>query len=174
MRIASGATRRVILVGPVAIKFARITNPFHALSRLLHFASRGEVGVQLTRYHPSLGLAVVKYLFAGITANLSEARVWREHHDRRLVPTQLSIFGILNVQDRGVPVGEAELKLRNPFCREILEMTAEARFDFERAVNFCSIGNEVLLADYGNREARELFPPPTSVRTFGVTTTLAS
>jgi len=149
MRFAYGATRWVILTNRYAIKIARLRpiRPFIRLSQLL---KTGRVIETLEKHDANLMKAVLKYLGAGLRANRTEYRLYKKygvHND--LAPTLFSICWIINVQLRGEPCGENEVRQHSLW--QILGGASfvEAAADLRQPKQFCMIRTQVCLADYG-------------------------
>ena len=76
MRFAYGATRWVILTERYAIKIARF-RPIRPLVRLLQLLRKGTVRQELNKYDPNPVRGGLKYLIAGVIANLTEYRLYK-------------------------------------------------------------------------------------------------
>ena len=151
MRFAYGATRWVILTERYAIKIARF-RPIRPLVRLLQLLRKGTVRQELNKYDPNPVRGGLKYLIAGVIANLTEYRLYSQYYESGLLaPTLFTIGGLVNVQLRGEP---AEIKdVRQHYLWKVLRGTALADTLLPR--QFCLISSTVLLADSGERKLED-------------------
>jgi hypothetical protein len=150
MRFAYGWTRFVILVGPVAIKIVRL-RPLLCIFRLFQRTFQGSLKVRLKKFHANPILGALRYFFEGMSANLSERRVWRETQDRRIAPTYLSIFGIVNIQERGEPIAIEDLE-RAPFRELRQSENIHIQDTANRANQFALFADGIRLVDYGSHD----------------------
>lgn len=148
MAFAYGTTRFVICVGPFAIKVARVKF-LYWLGRFFHWRKNGGVLVKLASTSTTKRASALRHLFAGVTANLEEWRLSRQH--ARCIPIAPTILtlGFVNIQVRGLPLVEDELALC-PF-REIAR-GEPPDIDLNKIENFGRIGREIYLIDYGFEE----------------------
>lgn len=145
MKFAYGVTRLVLLVGNSAIKFARI--PWiKIINRGIFWTGQGKLLERPRQVYGSLHIGILKYLLAGIIANVDEYHFGREFPDLPLAPTMFTLFGLVNIQVRGEPVSASELK-DCPF-QDIAK--AEPELDLKETKNFCRIKGRIVLADYGS------------------------
>jgi len=149
MQFAYGCTRWVFLTKNYAVKIARF-RPIQPFVRFLHFFKKGEVMEKLERHDSNLIKAVLRYFGAGILANRNERRLYKKYGGELLAPTLFTIFWLGNVQRRGEPSGEKEMRCHRLWY--ILEKKGVDPF-FKRILHprqFCVIGGIILLADYGD------------------------
>lgn len=158
LRFSWGATRFVVLVGTVAIKFAR-PRPFRALRRLIKYQVSGRVREKLLTYAEEPFLAGISYILSGVLANWNENRLWRESPSRFLMPTLFSCL-LFNIQRRGERVSQEELDANHPLRSVLGGKSSKCGSDMMKAANFCRYEGRVCLADYGSREAFALFSRP--------------
>ena len=152
MRCSWGGTRFVVLIGPLAIKFARI-RPFRAICQLVrHSTRKGEVARRLRKWSKSPMMGVIRYLSMGIISNHQESCLWRECRRDYMVPTIFSLAGLINVQWRGSRLSQEELDREHPFAHELVGLDAETIHDLIKVENFCRLRGKVCLADYGSDE----------------------
>ena len=148
MRLTYGCTRWVILTNRYAIKIARF-RPFRPFIRLVTLLRSGGVERNLKKHDENLVKAVLKYLGAGIVANRMEYRLYKKYGDELLVPTLLTIGWLINIQKRGEPSSEEDMRHHRlwPLLQGMETPLAE---DILQPKQFCMIGTKVCLADYGN------------------------
>jgi hypothetical protein len=152
MKICSGTTRFVILVGPYAIKIARI-RIFHFAMRLIMHGRNGQVRERMeVNQDTSIMKAIVRRLLLGVQANLAEQQIYKERPQKHLMPTLFTICGLVNVQCRGIPVEEGELQAQNPF-QHFVHIDAIGQ-DLTKAANFSKLRGQIYLHDYGQPELR--------------------
>lgn len=150
----AGKTRIVLIFKRRVIKFARIRF-LRVPGHLVRLLISPEFRVRFyERYGATFCAALWKDLFLGFYANRSEASV--DWHDRRVAPTLASFFfGFINIQQRGRPVTEEELKNACPFDRE--KFSGQVRIEAYDPHQYCKItGRGVVLADYGEPAVREM------------------
>lgn len=143
MKFGKGMSRYVVCVGPWAIKFARV-RILHWIVRILRKVLVADLAFyreQVTR--PEKSVARIQHLFSGVVANLEEYRFNRRHPELPLAKTLLTLFGLVNIQRRGVPVTEAEL-VDCPF-REI----AHLEDDLSKTEHYGRVDDQIVLLDYG-------------------------
>lgn len=146
MRFAYGATRWVILTPRYAIKFARV-RPLRPILQLVRHFVKGEVKQRLQQFDANPIKGGMKYLAAGIRANLTERRIYRDHQSDILAPTLWTFFGLVNLQVRGEQVSTQEHQahyLTNAFKEAPIDNN-----DLVHPRQFCKINGSVVLADYG-------------------------
>jgi hypothetical protein len=148
LRIKRGSTRWVILIGSKAIKIARL-NPTRLIRRLFECWRSRELTRKALRYGSNPVHGGLRYLLAGITANLQEARVWKEHPFYPLAPTTHSWLGLVNIQVRGQEITKDELHVEHPFVHRLRDAAPDDRADLMLADNFCRVNGRVRLVDYG-------------------------
>jgi len=170
LQFSWGTTRFVILVGTVAIKFARL-RPFRALYRLAKHQMNGEVRVKLVKFDGRPFIGGIKYIFAGIIANRNEYRLWHTSPRYFLMPTLYSFGGgLVNVQELGKSISQEELDVSHPFQEILAGMPPEFVYDMTRSANFCRYKNRTCLVDYGSEETFILFLRPQSRDAYRLTT----
>lgn len=141
MRFEYGHTRFVFLVGPYAIKVARI-RPLRPFIRLFQVFKTGNVEEELKKYDKKATRGGIKYLLAGVVANRTEYRLYKKFQSEHLAPTlYMFLWGAVNVQMRGSRLrGTKKLAVKqHPLWVEGNRSLKE----------FCLIGDKVCLADYG-------------------------
>jgi hypothetical protein len=147
MKVRIGCTRIVVLVGDRAIKIARIRvlRPFLRIPFLVCSGSRRRRYME--KYGPGILAAVARDILAGLTSNRNESSYYGSADDRRPAPVKRTLlFGAVIVQARG---GEASAEeVRASRCADIAAHDPESR----SAKQYCRIGDEVFLVDYGSRE----------------------
>lgn len=161
MYFSYGSTRFVILIGGIVIKIARL-RPIWPFYRFIHYKRRKVVRSRLRRHHDDLRLAVIRYFLSGIIANLNEYRFWTEQPCFPLAPTIFTFLGLINIQTRGEIVTPEEIKM-SPFGQ--IQAAYPDFIDLHKTSNYCKIGGEICLADYGDANIQtilttysEMFP----------------
>ena len=144
-----GATRFVVLVGKVALKFPRV-RPLHSLLRLFCHMRNKEVSKKLQSHGQTPIVGGLRYVFGGIVANWNEHRVWKNFAYDILAPTWFSLFGLVNVQRRGTEVDQQELDLRNPFLPYLDRIDSDLERDITNSRNFCRLNRRIIIHDYGS------------------------
>lgn len=154
MQIRSGKTRIVLLLGDSAIKIGMI-RPIRLFFRALAFPfmSEGNHNRFYSRYGSPFFCGAWNYFIAGLHANRGEFEYYQKHGDTRVVPTlRQYLGGWIIIQKRGNDVSAQELMMENPFKG----LPIDANFlEQNQHWQFCRVGNQLLLADYGRRETRE-------------------
>ncbi|MCA9366490.1 hypothetical protein KC722_02820 [Candidatus Kaiserbacteria bacterium] len=149
MKFLYGATRWVILVGPVALKIARF-RPYRLVARLFVHARNGEVRMRLDKFDSRSKLvAVCRYIGAGVSANRAEYHLYREDERLRLIPVKsIWFWGLVLVQSRGdaIPHDCAEEATSHPMWSAMLEEAGSANKALKQ---FCLFNGRPHLADYG-------------------------
>ncbi len=141
MRFDYGTTRFVFCIGPWAIKIAKVKVGY-SIRHFLHPENPREQQRLLKIYNRFSG---VKFLPAGLLANLEEARLYRKHSSLPLTPTYFSFLGLFNIQKRANMLGQDDLSIC-PF-RNIAHLDP----DLMKIENFGKINGVVCLLDYGRR-----------------------
>lgn len=122
-----GDTRWVVMIGGIVVKITRIVEYID-----------GE-----------------RHLSGGVNANLREYRMYKEFADRApLAPTYWTLFGLVNIQQRGLPVTQNELEESGVFAGLTDEYVEQ--HDSRQAANFCRINGKVVWCDYGRAVLRQL------------------
>lgn len=151
--INAGRTRIVILLGPFAIKIAKI-GLRHMVERSYRIVRSRQVRQKMAAWKREHGQSVFgvvsQALFLGIWANRAEYRLWVHHPHEDLAPTLFTLFYLVNVQMRGTPV-ETVRGSDVPWLRQI-PLRTNVREDLDRAEQYCAIGDRICLADYGYQE----------------------
>lgn len=158
LQFSWGATRFVVLVGPLAIKFARFRVLWMA-KRLFHHMKTGEVKVKF-RHQVENPVLATSNIFAGVIANRIECELWRMSPRSSMVPTLFSFGGLVNVQWCGQTITEDELAASHPFREHLADMTPRLKHDMRKVTNFCHYEGRVCLADYGDEELLVFFSDP--------------
>lgn len=160
LQFSWGTTRFVVLVGPIAIKIARI-RPLRMVQRFIKHQINGEVKAKMCHFSENPFIAAVKYVFAGPFVNWSEYRLYQSSLEPFFVPTNWSFGGMVNIQRRGTAVTQEELDAHHPFGKMALEEMPEVmRKDMTRADNFCWYDGHLCLIDYGGKEVFTYFWRP--------------
>ena len=156
MNFRLGATRFVVLVGNVAIKFPRL-RPLRPFVRLLEILRKKEgVRDNLEKYDKSIVIATLQYLFSGVVTNYWEHRFYKENSNISiLVPTYYSFFGLLNVQKRGKPIDDSSRSKWETVQAKLADKGLLPHDLFEEK-NCCTIDGKIQLFDYGDAWARKL------------------
>jgi hypothetical protein len=155
MHFAYGATRWVIVLDRVVIKFARI-RPFRMVQRYFYWRKRGGTKEPLKTFHKNRFIAAVRYMLFGIIANLAEARISRDFPEFPLAKTLFSI-GFVNVQVRAddVPKSFDVDDMPEPL-KSLAHRYAEAN-DWWVRKHWGIIDNKVCMLDYGNPAFEKIF-----------------
>ena len=146
-----GETRVVILIGPYALKVARLGLGY-ALHRTVEILRSGQAPEKIVEWRRDRNLSVLgvlcETLSIGIVSNMKEYHRSRNHSDFSLMPTLWTFFYLVNVQRRGNPVAD-ETKLNHPLLR-LLPRTEHLRSDIDRPEQYCWHGRQLLLVDYAH------------------------
>lgn len=147
MEIRQGATRVVILTGDNAIKIAKIRF-LHFLGRVMALIFSRNERKGLVERHGKAPLRGIKNgIFPGRAANLNEYRYYMASKDPRVMPVlKKMLWGLVVIQQKGIPVSPAELAGNYPF------QTAEKdTCDLARAEQFCRRTGDlkIVLVDFG-------------------------
>src|SRR3989344_511265 len=114
-----GGSRIVIMIGPLAFKFARVRE---------YWRSR-------------------MWYFSGVWGNNHERRRYKKYGQKLpLAPTYIT-FGLVNVQHRGTPVTQEELENEQPWG--VLDSKESRFYDLGRASSYCRIAGKIVQCDYG-------------------------
>ncbi|MBX4206530.1 hypothetical protein KW784_01965 [Candidatus Parcubacteria bacterium] len=148
LRFSFGATRFVVLIGPFAVKIARIRIVWALVRIYVHLRNR-EIGKKAVREVSNPRTALGK--ICGIPSNHRESILWETTMSPRLVPTLWSC-GLINIQSRGERVSQEELDREHPFPGLIAGLPEEEVADLLIAHNFCRFRGEVRLHDYGQEK----------------------
>ena len=156
-----GATRVVILVGNHAIKVGRIKF-LHFLGRVMALIFSCSERKGLIERHGQAPLRGIKNgIFPGLEANLNEYRYYMESKDPRVMPVlKKMLWGLVIIQQRGVPVSPAELAANHPF-----QMAEDDTCDLARAEQFCWRTEDlrIVLVDFGMARTVEFLRTTMSV-----------
>jgi hypothetical protein len=155
MKIKSGKTRIVFLVGDKAIKFGRVRLLRLILRILLFpFMSKHNNMLFYEAYGKYFLLGMFNYLLVGIDANKREYQYYKESNDNRVVPTRkILLNGWIVIQDRGEFVSLQELEKNNPFKDVVGYPIFTEKHEYWQ---FCKIDGQLLLADYGRKEVCQI------------------
>jgi len=148
MRFEYGTTRFVFCIGDVAVKVARVKVIYWVIrlwNRVFGTPKTESAGVANTQGSVQR-FARLKHLFAGVTANLQEARMCTQHPHLPVAPTLFSFFGLVNIQVRGTPIGKDDLVLC-PF-RELAHIESGG-ITLNQAENFGRVDGVIVLLDCG-------------------------
>jgi hypothetical protein len=110
MRVSSGCTRVVLIVGERAYKIAKF-RPIVVMGKLRKsLFSRKEFDRLYQKHKKNKMGILVNVLCAGLFANWAEWRYWNQTHDRRCSPSiALWLGGLVLVQRSVESVGESEV-----------------------------------------------------------------
>ncbi len=155
IKYKEGATRRVILVGNFAVKFARpgITYFLRNIFRGAHdpnwvqerISERNKSGILIT-----LLLHAIKIFGQGLQANRQEHFLCKVHPELPLAKVQMMLLGgVVLVMQRGDEVCEKEsLKLRRSYRSSI-----PSGGDLDKAHHVCRVNGRLVYVDYGHPDA---------------------
>lgn len=147
MHFTYGCTRWVILTNRYAVKIARF-RPIRPFIRLWELLQEKQVRKNLEKHHSNPLLGAVKYLAAGIVANRREYLLYKKHGNDLLAPTLFTICWLVNIQQRGEPIRDNEVRSHYLWSLFEGEVTTLAT-DILQRKQFCLIDGQVRLADYG-------------------------
>lgn len=156
MKVKTGHNRKVIIMGPIAIKMPRIYLR-EALKRMKkHFCKRELLFYLRIPFGSHIG-GFQCLVFKGIIDNLEEFFFSYRYCQTRLpLPTLLSVFGLLNIQKR------AGRSLPHDICvdEQLYALTNEdpliAAHAFGDRGNFCVINGHLRIMDYASPEPRQV------------------
>ena len=155
MQFTYGCTRWVILTDKYAIKIARF-RPLWPFIRLFVGLRDKNIAKPLERYGSNIWISGVKYIirvvFSGMLANRREHQLRHKQSKYDLVPTVCSILWLVNIQLRGEPATKVDVL---DHCLWELMPSQREGMDILSAKQFCIIGGEILLADYGSPVLKE-------------------
>ena len=148
--VGSGKTRLVILIGPYALKIARLglSYTLHRAFEILRSGQTREKIVEWSDKNLSIRDILCETLLIGIVSNKKEYHRSRNHSDLGLMPTLWTFFYLVNVQQRGDPVAD-ETRLNHPLLR-LLPGYEHFRSDIDRPEQYCWHGRQLLLVDYAH------------------------
>lgn len=154
MRTYLGGTRFVILAGRYAVKVARI-RVLHVVVKCCAFLVSKDARTALLRRHGHAPVAAAgKSMFVGLSANRNEHRYSRRFPgDPRVMRVYGRLFwGLVIIQERGIPVSHAEFVAECPF-----ECRPDVSVEYIRRDQYCrrASDNRVVLVDFGNEEATD-------------------
>ncbi len=97
MKIGIGTHRVIILIGHLAIKFPRFLRPFSLLEYMV------KCKFTALRYDVPFTLSIFRQ---GIEENWHEYKCWKELKADFLMPTYITVLGLINIQKRsfGQPI----------------------------------------------------------------------
>lgn len=96
------------------------------------------------------------HLFGGIVANWNEFIFYCKHgHNRFLMPTIFSFFGLFNIMLSGKEIGEAA-RLYKTLSDATNKETGGDRHHFQHEGNFCSWMGGLSIVDYGGRKTQKI------------------
>ena len=95
---------------------------------------------------------IAQFLFAGIVENWNERKFCKETRLKCLVPTYLSIFGLVNIQKKGdVLCDISDKSLWSKMCEIMSEKIWEYPHLFNNPSNFCKTQEgHIQIVDYGS------------------------
>ena len=158
MRIDWGTSRFVVLIGPVALKFARFRLTW-IIVRFCQHLKRGQVGSKLHHQAKNPQLAT-NNIFVGLLANKREYALWLESPQTSLMPTWWSFAGLVNIQPRGRRVTSSELLAEHPLEHLVASMPRDLVGDMFKRANFARYHGKIVLVDYGSQETVEFLAQP--------------
>jgi len=148
-----GATRFVLLLGPVVIKIPRIRLSM-LISRLFHHLRNGTVRATMKKHEGKLLSIAAQGPLWGIRSSRGEYRFYAEHPDLPIAPIYWApLGGFIIVQARGRPATSAELRRWLP-CR-LKSRGFMVNMELVRTEHVCMIGAKPCLIDYGNEDSRD-------------------
>jgi hypothetical protein len=149
--VTSGKNRAVILIGPYAVKIAKL-NLSYSLRRTVDILRSGQTREKIVEWKRDRNLSllgvVCESLFCGVMSNMREYYCSRNHSDFELMPTLWTFLYLVNVQRRGI-VATERTKLGHPLFR-LLPRTERIRLDIDRPEQYCWHGGRLLLVDYAH------------------------
>lgn len=149
MRYASGETRVVIVAGRYAIKIARI-RPLRPILRIVLHLFGKKVKQELLTFDKKMAKGCIRYVIPGIFANRAEALHSAKYSESGLIaPTIFSFLWLVNIQRAGEPATQDDIEKTVLYQR----FGSNPDADMQRTQQYCVIGTEVLLSDYGQIEA---------------------
>lgn len=155
--VTSGKTRAVVLIGPYALKIAKL-NLNYSLHRTVDILRLRQTREKIVEWRRDRNLSllgvVCESVFCGVMSNMREYHWSRSHSDFELMPTLWTLFYLVNVQRRG-NVATERTKRRHPFFR-LLPRTERIRLDIDRPEQYCWHGGRLLLVDYAHPELHGL------------------
>lgn len=162
-----GQTRGVILVGPYALKVARLGLGY-ALRRTIEILRSGQAREKFIEWRRNRTLSVPGVvgaaIFRGVLSNMKEYRRSRVYSDLGLMPTLWTFFYLVNVQRRGEPVADATT-LKHPLL-SLLSRSERRRTDLDPLAQYCWHGSQLVLVDYAHPDLEALLvrhrPKPVS------------
>ena len=150
MQLRKGATRYVILVGSKSMKIGKV-RPFRTFSKLisLAFSERRRINFK-EEYGSNFLLALWRFMIVGIWANRNEFFYYQKYKDTRVIPTtQIFLFGMISIQERGLSVTEFELERNHPLDPSVVN---RRNSDLRDARQYCFCKDGVIrVVDYGNK-----------------------
>ena len=158
MEIRKGETRIVVLLPllGLAIKFPRIRpmQAFSLLRRVMKMKNRWKYVKLYWQVSPKAVMGFKSLLFRGIVANWKEFLFYRQTKNRFLNPTQLSVFGMINIQPIGKPILMRYYDLRHQLDNLTKEKTYLDPHCFSNTRNFCDCAGKLKITDYGSDGAQ--------------------
>ncbi len=148
MYFKRGSSRLVLVAGNTAVKFAMFRG-FYFVRRFLYWKKQGLVWKRMQMHNPNIPLAILKGLFSGIVANLTEWKISREHPDLPLAKTLFSL-GLVNIQERPLRMIMSPELPDCPF-RELRDCHTNT-VDLNKPEHFGWLGGRIVLVDYGTGE----------------------
>ena len=151
IRISWGCTRIVIVIGPYALKIAKVQIE-RALRRIAYFAILPYEQKQIMLRKKARGsyrLALLRVLRLGTLANRMEYRYYHNRGDTRVMPTYHIFFkGIIILQEGGDPITREEFQREHPLpCyadNKKIDLHHPGQFSRSRKTG------RVLISDYGH------------------------
>jgi len=107
----------------------------------------------LDEWNPAIVCSIGFYLFKGIRDNWNEFRFYRKTRHRFLQPTHFSLFGLVNIQDRGEPLHLQVSVFWKWMCDVTLGQAHQDGHHFANPNNFC-FNNGLRILDYGSKRTQ--------------------
>lgn len=154
MRKRTGRSRRVLLLGDVAVKVARfgILRTLALLILALRKPSWAQerVRAQHKETKRAISLSLLELFFGGVLANRREYRLYRDHPELPIAPVRaMYLWGLILVMERGNEVHEKE-------SRSFRASFADGA-DLKLPYHTCRINGQLRIIDYGHLDARRAF-----------------
>jgi hypothetical protein len=150
MKIKKGGTRIVMVFEKFVIKIPRI-KIFMILGLVVKHLLHKKLNENVEGHNHKLGFVVISYLLVGFMANAREYILSKKikQDDSRLLRVKWSIYGLLEVQEKG----EALYK-NHPKWKAVKQLMRKAKIkDYDALTwkNYSLHNNQVCLHDYGGQ-----------------------
>ena len=154
MMIERGKGRTVLVFRGFVVKLAMI-HPLLAVKTVFRYASKGYLLECLKWDTYAIG-SPRRLLLRGITENWREFILYCQCRSPFLMPTYLSLFGLLNIQKAGCILTDDDV---DPWS-QLFEITnggiLDDRHTFEATGNFCIENGKLRIVDYGSIRAHRV------------------